>query len=102
MLMITQRIEEEVLMNLPSHKGFLIGYIIQDDEESPVFSDVDVAKRYAHENNILTKLGYSIITRLKIASITTDYSSEEVYSRGDVLSEEEYMYYDKQRNTWKK
>lgn len=93
---------EDVLSILEQHGEDLIGYTIQDYEESPIFSNVDEAKLYVKSTNIIDKVGYGIIVKLYIAPETTTYLEENVVQRGQITYAEEYLYYDTHKNVWKK
>lgn len=99
--MLGEIISEEILVQLDSYHDKLIAFTILD-EEDVIFNDVEEAKKYATTNKLYQKLGYAIISRLLISPISTDYNSDEVVQRGEVVDCQEYLRYDKQLNVWKK
>jgi len=101
-MQIGEKIPEEVIITLQSHGKLLVAYVIEGLEDSPIFEDIELAKRYATINKLRQRLGYAIITRLLISPSTSYYPDEDLTERGEIVDREEFMKFDKQLNVWKK
>lgn len=99
--MIGTILPESDIQWLAYYKNYLVAFVIIGVEDE-LFDDVEAAKRYATSHNLYQHLGYAIIARLLIAPSSTDYTSDEVVQRGEVVEFEEYLRFDKQLNVWKK
>lgn len=100
-----ERISEEILQTLTVEDDNFIGYQLVEPIESPIFATAGQCIKWFNSLKTVTKYTSKddfLILEYIIASHDTDYDSDEVFVKGEIMYKEEYLIFDKQYKNWKK